>query len=108
EVTSASFENGRWSVDTSSGETLEADVFVPATGQLSRPSTPDIPGRDSFTGKAFHSAEWNHDVDLTGKRVAVIGTGASAIQFVPRIQPEVERLTLFQRSAPYIAPKPDT
>ncbi|WP_130348414.1 flavin-containing monooxygenase [Herbihabitans rhizosphaerae] len=110
EVASAEFDkdSGQWTITTSTGETLTADVFVPATGQLSRPSHPDIPGRETFAGKAFHSAEWDHDVDLTGKRVAVIGTGASAIQFVPKIQQGVDRLTLFQRSAPYIAPKPDT
>ncbi|WP_405136673.1 flavin-containing monooxygenase [Nocardia sp. NBC_01388] len=110
EVTAAAFDtgNGRWAVDTNTGIRYEADVFVPAVGQLSRPSIPNIPGRDNFTGSAFHSARWRHDIDLRGKRVAVIGTGASAIQFAPQIQPDVQRLTLFQRSAPYIAPKPDT
>jgi cation diffusion facilitator CzcD-associated flavoprotein CzcO len=110
EVTSAAFdaERGLWRVETSTGSTYEATVFVPAVGQLSRPSWPDIPGRDTFGGISFHSALWDHDVDLTGKRVAVIGTGASAIQFIPRIQPVVERLTVFQRSAPYVVPKTDT
>lgn len=109
EVTSASFDatTGRWQIETSTGETLEADVFVPATGQLSRAALPDIVGRDSFEGEAFHSARWNHDCDLTGKRVAVIGTGASAVQFVPLIQPKVRKLTLFQRTAPYVVPKWD-
>jgi cation diffusion facilitator CzcD-associated flavoprotein CzcO len=110
EVTGAAFDQdrGRWRVETSSGTVHEATVLIPAVGQLSRPALPRIPGRDSFAGKAFHSALWEHNVDLTGKRVAVIGTGASAIQFVPQIQPSVARLTLFQRSAPYIVPKADT
>ncbi len=107
EVTAASWEGGRWRVETATGELLEADVLVPAVGQLSRPSMPDIPGTGSFAGASFHSARWDHSVDLTGKRVAVIGTGASAIQFVPAIQPTVGRLTVFQRTAPYVAPKPD-
>jgi cation diffusion facilitator CzcD-associated flavoprotein CzcO len=110
EVTGAAFDEDRglWRVETGSGSVYEAAVLIPAVGQLSRPAWPNIPGRDSFAGKAFHSALWDHEVDLTGQRVAVIGTGASAIQFVPRIQPEVARLTLFQRSAPYIVPKADT
>jgi cation diffusion facilitator CzcD-associated flavoprotein CzcO len=109
EVTSAAFDEDRrrWRVETSTGAVYEAQVFIPAVGQLSRPSVPSISGRDSFAGHAFHSAQWDHDYDLAGKRVAVIGTGASAIQFVPHIQPAVEHLTVFQRSAPYIVPKPD-
>lgn len=109
EVTGAVFDAAkrRWQIETSTGETVYADVFVPATGQLSRPAIPAIPGRESFAGVSFHSAEWNHDYELAGKRVAVIGTGASAVQFVPRIQPAVAHLTVFQRSAPYILPKPD-
>ncbi|TNC24667.1 NAD(P)/FAD-dependent oxidoreductase [Amycolatopsis alkalitolerans] len=109
EVTGAEFdeETGRWRIETGDGETVEADVLIPAVGQLSRPAMPDIPGAGTFTGEIFHSARWRHDVDLSGKRVAVIGTGASAIQFVPRIQPEVAHLTVFQRSAPYVIPKPD-
>jgi cation diffusion facilitator CzcD-associated flavoprotein CzcO len=109
EVTGAEFDSatGKWRVETADGETFEADVLIPAVGQLSRPAVPDIPGADTFTGETFHSAEWNHEVDLTGKRVAVIGTGASVIQIVPEIQPKVSRLTVFQRSAPYVIPKPD-
>jgi cation diffusion facilitator CzcD-associated flavoprotein CzcO len=106
EVTAAAFENGRWTV-TAGGETEEFDVLIPAVGQLSRPALPDIPGLETFTGHSFHSAQWDHDHDLTGKRVAVVGTGASAIQFVPQIQPKVRHLTLFQRTAPYLLPKPD-
>ncbi|KAA9161411.1 NAD(P)/FAD-dependent oxidoreductase [Amycolatopsis acidicola] len=109
EVTGAEFDTDsrRWRVETADGETFEADVLIPAVGQLSRPAVPDIPGADSFAGEMFHSAEWNHDVDLTGKRVAVIGTGASAIQFVPKIQPLAGKLTVFQRTAPYVIPKTD-
>jgi cation diffusion facilitator CzcD-associated flavoprotein CzcO len=113
EVTAASYDEstGRWTIDlaTADGadEQLVVDVLVSAVGQLSRPAFANIPGRETFSGESFHSAEWRHDVDLAGKRVAVIGTGASAVQFVPVIQPDVEQLTLFQRSAPYIIPRPD-
>jgi 4-hydroxyacetophenone monooxygenase len=87
-------------------ETLVANVLVSAVGQLNRPKLPDIPGRDSFAGPAFHSAEWDHDVDLKGKRVAVIGTGASAIQIVPAIADEVEELLVFQRTPNWMMPTP--
>lgn len=109
EVRLAEFDEavGRWRLHLADGTTHEADVLVPATGQLSRPAIPELPGADTFRGQAFHSARWDHDVDLTDKRVAVIGTGASAIQFVPRIQPVVRHMTVFQRSAPYVVPKPD-
>ncbi|MBA0125257.1 NAD(P)/FAD-dependent oxidoreductase [Haloechinothrix sp. YIM 98757] len=100
-------ERGLWRVETRTGEVFEATVLVPAVGQLSRPAWPSIPGQDTFGGTAFHSARWDHDCELDGKRVAVIGTGASAIQFVPQIQPQARHLTVFQRSAPYIIPKPD-
>jgi cation diffusion facilitator CzcD-associated flavoprotein CzcO len=92
-----------WRLDTSQGE-LTADVLIAGQGPLSAPSVPALPGLDSFTGTAFHSAEWDHEHDLEGERVAVIGTGASAIQFVPEIQPEVERLHVFQRTAPWVVP----
>jgi cation diffusion facilitator CzcD-associated flavoprotein CzcO len=109
EVTSAEYDESTaaWRVTTSAGDTYEADVLVPAVGQLSRPALPDIPGLDTFAGPSFHSAEWRHDVDLAGKRVAVLGTGASAIQFVPRIRAEAKHVTVFQRSAPYVVPKLD-
>lgn len=97
----------QWHVVLKDGAELVADVLIPAMGQLSRPALPRIAGLETFTGPAFHSAEWDHDVDLTGKRVAVIGTGASAIQFVPQIQKRVARLTVFQRSAPYLFPRMD-
>jgi cation diffusion facilitator CzcD-associated flavoprotein CzcO len=80
---------------------------VSATGALSDPKVPDIAGIDTFPGKVFHSARWDHDYDLRGKRVAMIGTGASAIQIVPAIQPEVAHLTLFQRTPPWVMPRVD-
>ncbi|MFF2960476.1 flavin-containing monooxygenase [Streptomyces sp. NPDC057963] len=96
-----------WVIGTGNGATFTADVVVSATGPLSDPKTPDIPGLDSFPGKVFHSARWDHDYDLTGKRVAMIGTGASAIQIVPAIQPKAGRLTLFQRTPPWVMPRMD-
>ncbi|MEV4329852.1 NAD(P)/FAD-dependent oxidoreductase [Streptomyces sp. NPDC049597] len=96
----------RWDIETSRGR-FTADVVVSASGPLSDPRTPDVPGLDGFPGKVFHSARWDHDYDLTGKRVAVIGTGASAIQIVPAIQPEVGRLTVFQRTPPWVMPRID-
>lgn len=109
EVRGARFDERRnvWTLDLSDGSTFEATVLVTACGQLTRPVLPDVPGRDSFDGPAFHSARWRHDVDLTGKRVAVIGTGASAVQIVPELAPRAATLVLFQRSAPYVIPKPD-
>ncbi|AZM61762.1 MULTISPECIES: flavin-containing monooxygenase [unclassified Streptomyces] len=99
-------ERLRWDIETSSGN-LSADVVVSATGALSEPRLPDVPGLDTFPGKVFHSARWDHDYDLRGKRVAMIGTGASAIQIVPSIQPLVSRLTLFQRTPAWVLPRAD-
>ena len=96
-----------WRLQTVGGETVHARVLVAGMGGLSRPAIPRIPGLATFGGPQFHSAEWNHAVDLRGKRVAVIGTGASAIQFVPQIAPQVAQLTLFQRTPPWVMPKPD-
>src|SRR5699024_10866332 len=96
-----------WRVRTAGGVEFSTRVLVPATGQLSRPAYPAIPGIGLFDGPWFHSAEWNHTCDLRGKQVAVIGTGASGIQFIPKIQPQVRTLTVFQRSAQYILPKRD-
>jgi cation diffusion facilitator CzcD-associated flavoprotein CzcO len=113
EVTAARWDAStrRWSVETrrgaGAGPTYTADVVVFAQGQLSRPAVPDLPGREDFTGPAFHSAEWDHTQQWDGKRVAVIGTGASAIQFVPHLARTAEHVTVFQRSAPYVVPKPD-
>ncbi|HKP74473.1 MAG TPA: NAD(P)/FAD-dependent oxidoreductase, partial [Longimicrobiaceae bacterium] len=94
----------RWRIDTSKGS-LTAQVLVMASGALSDPLIPDLPGLDTFRGPAFHSARWDHGFDPRGKRVAVVGTGASAIQFVPRLQPRVERLYLFQRTPAWILPR---
>src|SRR5207249_9341222 len=97
-------EARHWRLTTSAG-TLTARVVVTAAGALSEPSIPDIPGLRDFEGTIFHSATWDHDHDLAGERVAVIGTGASAIQFVPQIQPHVAQLHLFQRTPAWITPR---
>ncbi len=99
-------ERGVWRLETSAGP-HEAQVLLTACGQLSVPKKPPIQGLESFSGPAFHTAEWRHDVDLTGKRVAVIGTGCSAIQVVPAIQPIVERLDVYQRSPGWTIPRMD-
>ncbi|HET8643028.1 MAG TPA: NAD(P)/FAD-dependent oxidoreductase [Pseudonocardiaceae bacterium] len=96
-----------WLLTTDGGETVRARALVGAFGPLHHPAIPDLPGLDRFAGATFHSARWDHDYDLAGKRVAVIGTGSSAIQFVPEIAPEVAHLEIFQRTAPWIMPKPD-
>ena len=96
----------QWRLTTSGGE-LTAKAIASAAGPLSEPAIPDIPGLHDFKGTIFHSATWNHDHDLSGERVAVVGTGASAIQFVPQIQPKVAQLHLFQRTPPWIMPRPD-
>src|SRR6476469_8907537 len=88
-------------------DTLVARAVISAVGQLNRPNLPDIPGRDSFAGPAFHSARWDHDVDLAGARVAMIGAGASGFQIAPTIAPDVERLTVFQRTAQWMFPNPN-
>jgi len=88
-------------------ETLTAKAVISAVGQLNQPRLPDIPGRDDFKGPAFHSARWRHDVDLKGKRVAVVGAGASAFQFVPEVAKVAAQLTVFQRTPPWLAPTPD-
>jgi cation diffusion facilitator CzcD-associated flavoprotein CzcO len=105
EVTSAAWDGDerRWDVETSAG-TLRARVLVGAMGPLTEPKIPDIPGLDTFEGETMHSARWDHSYDLKGKRVASVGTGASAIQYVPAIQPDVEQLHVFQRTPPWIFP----
>src|SRR5436305_3556160 len=95
-----------WRLQTDGGR-FTARLLVAAPGALSEPSVPDIPGLERFEGTVFHSADWDHDHDLDGERVAVVGTGASAIQFVPRIQPRVGRLHLFQRTPAWIMPHAD-
>ncbi|GAA1711833.1 flavin-containing monooxygenase [Fodinicola feengrottensis] len=97
----------RWEVITTAGEHYRTRFLVTAVGALHHPVVPKLPGAETFAGPAFHSANWDHDLDLTGKRVAVIGTGASAIQFVPAIVDKVEAMAVFQRTAPWILPKAD-
>ena len=96
----------RWRLDTTQGA-RSARVLVLATGALSNPVIPDLPGLDTFRGAAFHSAQWREDVPLAGQRVVVVGTGASAIQVVPAIQPLVGHLTLLQRTPAWIVPRHD-
>ncbi|RAY15836.1 4-hydroxyacetophenone monooxygenase [Actinomadura craniellae] len=98
---------GHWDVSLAGGDVVRGRAVVSGVGALHIPSVPDLPGLARFTGKTFHSAQWDHDYDLTGKRVAVIGTGASAVQFVPQIAERVDRLHLFQRTPPWVQPKPD-
>ncbi len=109
EVTRASWDErtAEWTVETRSGETWVARHLVSGVGQLNMPAWPDIPGRDTFKGTAFHSARWDHDANLAGKRVAVIGNAASAIQFIPEIAAEVGSLLIFQRSANWMMPRMD-
>ncbi len=103
--------SGLWEIlvreEDGAQETLQANAFISAVGQLNRPKMPDIKGIDSFGGTSFHSAKWNHDVDLSGKRVAVIGTGASAAQFVPEIADQPSEMVIFQRTPPWISETPN-
>lgn len=107
-VNEATWENDeqRWRIETSQG-TYHASVLVSAAGSFSKPNLPQLPGLETFKGAVFHSSRWNHQFELKGRRVAVIGTGASAIQFVPKIQPLVEKLHVFQRTAPWIVKRHD-
>jgi cation diffusion facilitator CzcD-associated flavoprotein CzcO len=100
-------EARHWRVALGDGTVLTPKAVVSGIGALHVPSLPDIPGAERFTGTAFHSAQWDHGCDLTGKRVAVIGTGASAIQFVPKVAERAASLRVFQRTPPWIQPKPD-
>ncbi|RNL79107.1 flavin-containing monooxygenase [Nocardioides marmorisolisilvae] len=95
-----------WTVTTTAG-TVVADVVISGSGGLSEPKNPEIKGIEGFTGEIFHTARWNHEVDLTGKRVAVIGTGASAIQVIPEIAKQVAHLDVYQRTAPWVMPRHD-
>ena len=109
EIVRARFDDdeGAWHLSTAGGEVFTADVVVTGLGQLNRPTVPDLPGLADFKGTAFHSARWDHAHDLRGERVAVIGSGASAVQFVPRIAPDVARLHVFQRSPNWVLPRGD-
>lgn len=104
EVTSAVFDEptGQWLVSTSAGDEMSVDALIMATGQLSRPRMPDVEGIESFAGDSFHSAQWRHEVDLTGKKVVVVGSGASAIQIVPSIADITSDLTVVQRSPNWV------
>ncbi len=109
EIVSAEFDEhkGIWTLNTDHGDTFAARVVLSGVGGLVDPSYPTIDGMDAFAGDMFHTARWNHDVDLTDKRVAVIGTGASAVQVVPSIAPTVKTLSVFQRTAAWVIPKFD-
>ncbi len=113
EVQSARFDEqtGRWRIELAlaSGETdtVETNAIISAVGQLNRPKFPDFPGREAFRGPSFHSARWEHEHDLSGKRVGVIGTGASAFQLVPVVSREAAEVTVFQRTAPWVVPNPE-
>jgi cation diffusion facilitator CzcD-associated flavoprotein CzcO len=109
EVTAAHFDDARslWRVELAGGDVVEAQFLVTGVGQLHRPATPAIAGRETFAGAQFHSARWDHSVDLAGKRIAVIGNAASAVQFVPQIAPLATQLTIFQRSANWLLPRKD-
>ena len=98
-------ETRRWTVSAADGRTWESDAVIIATGQLHHPAFPRIEGLDTFAGHSFHSARWDHDYDLRGKRVAVVGTGASAVQFVPEIAKEAGKLTIFQRTGNWFMPR---
>lgn len=108
EVTAAVFDEQEhlWRISTTRGE-LTADLLVSAVGAFAEAATPNLPGLASFEGAAFHSLHWDHDHDLTGERIAVIGTGASAVQFIPEIQPLAAHLTVFQRTPAWIVPRTD-
>ena len=105
-LTFAHWQDDHWRLETSRGP-LEARVLVLATGPLSAPALPNLPGLDDFAGATMHSGYWDLDHDVTGERVAVIGTGASAIQFVPAIQPQVGQMHVFQRTPPWLIPHTD-
>lgn len=109
EVVSATWDEnaGRWHVRLAGGDTMTARTLVGAWGQLNRPFIPAFPGAERFRGKSFHSAAWRHDIDLSGLRVATVGSGASAVQFVPPVAEAAARLTLFQRTPNYIVPRMD-
>lgn len=101
-VTDATYENGKWHIKTSQNNSLDADFLVSATGILHHPARPDIPGINTFSGAMFHTAEWQHNVDLTGKKVGIIGTGSTAAQVVPEVAKIAKELHVFQRTPQWI------
>ncbi len=104
EVVGCAFEDGRWRLTLADGATDVADFVLAATGVLHHPNVPELPGLAAFEGAAFHSARWNHDIQLAGRRVGVVGTGSSSVQIVSAVVDEVDRLTLFQRTPQWITP----
>lgn len=94
----------KWTVTTAKGDTLEADAVIGALGQLNRPFWPDIPGKDSFNGPVMHSAEWDHSVDLEGKRIGIVGSAASAVQIIPEVAKTCAKVGVFQRSPNWVIP----
>ncbi|RLU01170.1 flavin-containing monooxygenase [Ketobacter sp.] len=108
EVDAAEYDQHRWRITTKSGEQIEADILISAVGVLHQPNYPDIPGLDRFRGDLFHSARWDHNAPLQGKRVVVIGTGSTAVQIVCGLVDQVARLKLFQRTAQWVLPAFDT
>ena len=109
-VTSATFDEATdvWRLGTADGDTITARHVIGATGVLTQPKLPEIDGVEEFSGEVMHTARWDHDIDLTGKRVAIIGTGASAVQVIPSVATEVAHLTVFQRTPIWCLPKPDS
>lgn len=110
DIVSAAFDenDNLWVLKTGAGKTMRARHVVSATGVLTQPKLPDIPGVDGFEGQKMHTARWDHDISLAGKRVAIIGTGASALQVIPEIAPVVSHLSVFQRTPIWVLPKPDS
>jgi cation diffusion facilitator CzcD-associated flavoprotein CzcO len=108
-ITGASFDEDHdmWQLDTHEGDVITARFVINAAGALSQPKYPELEGVEDFEGITMHSSRWDHDVDLAGKRVGIIGTGASAVQVIPTIAPEVDKLTVFQRTPIWCLPKPD-
>lgn len=98
-------QHHHWQLTAADGHRFTATVVISGMGGLHIPAVPELPGQDRFAGTSFHTARWRHDVDLAGKRVAIIGTGASAVQIIPEIAPHVARLTVFQRTPPWILPR---
>lgn len=107
EIDHGRFEDGRWHLWTKAGEEIVADFVVAATGFLHHPHVPELPGLDTFEGPAFHTARWDHDVDLAGKRVGIVGTGSSGVQVVSAIAERVDKLSVFQRTPQWVFPVPN-
>ncbi len=105
EITRCEFSDGRWQLETASGEGGSFDFVIAATGVLHHPNVPDIEGLDDFDGACFHSARWDHSVELAGKRVGVVGTGSTAVQITAALVDQVEKLSLFQRTAQWVMPQ---